>query len=386
LLLKSLRSGFLAGLAVCWCCSIQAQEQALPATENLYQKAMQSLAEGRLDETRELLQQVLRLQPNHAGAWMDMAVLQCNTGYAADAEALFDAIENRFAPPPALLEVIRQLRNRGCKPELAKGSLVWRLGMGVDNNVNQGVSNLNFTTGSGESLVYLGLSSDYLPLTDQFTTIFAEFMQPLTSSGLLGFTQLQARQFDKLSRFDLSSLVLGLEQPWRLGAWGLRGVGSMAVTTLGGSAYQTLAQLQLHCAVPVALPKGWGVNVVGAWSGVGYPKLAGFDSQILESRAVATYNREGVYAQLSAGHAQDKGGDLRPGRDRSGAVVGLLGRTKLWGQVMGELGWNFQSWSSQQAYSPGLIEERRQQKTSMLRASLSVPVSNTQSFISNQDK
>ncbi len=80
---------------------------------------MQSLAEGRLDETRELLQQVLRLQPNHAGAWMDMAVLQCNTGYAADAEALFDAIENRFAPPPALLEVIRQLRDRGCKPVLA---------------------------------------------------------------------------------------------------------------------------------------------------------------------------------------------------------------------------------------------------------------------------
>ena len=367
--------------ALCSCWSVQAQKPVYPAPENLYQQAMQLLAEGNLDATREMLQQVLHLQPNHAGAWMDMAVLQCNTGYSMDAEALFDAIENRFEPPPALLEVIRQLRARGCKPEQAKGSFVLRLGRGHDSNVNQGVSNLTFTIGSGEGLVYLDLSPNYLPIADQSTTIFTEYVQPLSPGGLLGFAQVQARQYDMQSSYDLSSVVLGLEQPWHLGAWGLRGVGSMAVTTLGGSVYQTLAQLQLHAAVPVALPKGWGVSAVGAWSGVAYPRLSGFDSKIWESRAVATYSNEGVFAQLSAGHALDKGGDLRPGRDRSGTVLGILGRTRLWGQVMGELGWSFQSWSSQQVYSPGLIDVHRQQETSLLRAALTVPVSKAQALI-----
>ena len=365
-----------AFFALALCVGGAALAQNLAETEgaDLYQQALRLLAQERFDEAREVLQQLLSQHPEHAGAWLDMAVLQCNTGRAAEAKALLDAIESRFKPPPVLLDVINQLRAQGCKRETTTGYARLRVGRGSDSNANQGASNPNFSIGSGDSLVTLVLAPDYVPKPDQFTATSAEFSQVLLPDGTLGFAQLQARRYDNFSQFNLNSLAFGVEHPWRLEQWGLLANGSLGLTTMGGSLYQRQAQLQMQATAPLALPDGWELGIIGGWTDVAYPTLAGFDSQIWESRGLVAYRAKNAFAQASAGYALDKGEAVRPGNDRSGVVVSLLGRMRLASDMVGELGWNYQSWESQQAYSPGLIDERRSQKTSLLRASVSIPI------------
>ncbi|MCW2313987.1 tetratricopeptide repeat protein [Rhodoferax antarcticus] len=361
-------------VALCVVWPAFAEDPARKADANLYQEAMQSITDGRYDEAREALQRLVSQEPEHAGAWLDIAILHCGMGNTAEAEALFNAIESRFSPPTAIRDVIAQQRAGGCTGPKAANFVRLRLGRGSDDNANQGASNPNFSIGSGSSLVNLVLSPEYAPKQDQFTALSAEFTQVLSKGGTLGFAHLQARQYDTFSQFDLSSLVLGVEHPWRLGGWGLRGTGTMGLITVGGSPYQRQAHLQLQLTPPLVLPKGWEFGVVNGWTGVVYPTLTGFDSQLWESRGQLTYQMGSALVQASAGYALDKGTDQRPGNDRSGVVASLTGRTKLAGDVIAELSWSHQSWAGRQAYSPGLIDQHRQQKTQLLRAAVIFPL------------
>lgn len=353
-----------------------------PPEDALYQQALQWLDEGQDEEARKALQLLLQLQPELAGAWLDLAMLDCREGRAAQAELLFSTIENRFHPPPALLDVISQLRARGCQGEAGRGVTRWRLGRGHDSNANQGVSNLNFTMASGVSAVTLVLTPDYAPKADAFTAFSAEFSHELAPGGLSGFGQVQARQYDVLSRFDVASVLLGAEQPWQLGTWGLRGVATLGLTTVGSAVYQRQAQLQLQATAPLALPTGWELVGQASLTGVAYPGLSGFDSKVWETRGVMVYKAGSVLAQASVGLALDRGGAQRPGNDRSGVVVGIFGRWPLGRfvgkEVMGELAGNYQGWEGRGAYSPGFIDERRRQETWLLRAAVTLPLARQQ--------
>lgn len=365
--------GFIAGvfLVAMFCVG----RPALAETNaNLYQEAMQFLAEGHYDQARDALERLVRQEPEHAGAWLDIAILQCSIGAKTEAEALFRAIEDRFFPPQPIREVIAQQRARGCMPGKTRDFARLRLGYGVDNNVNQGASNPNFSIGSGNNLINLVLSPEYAPKADKFAALSAEYIGALSGGRLVGFVQFQSRQYDTLSRYNLNSLVTGVEQPWRVGGWALRGSASLGAITLGGALYQRQGQLQLQLTAPVDLPKGWELGAVGGWTRVAYPSLTGFDSQLWESRGVLTYRNADLYAQAGVGYAYDKGSDQRPGSDRSGVVANLTGRMRLSGEIFGELSWNRQNWEGRQIYSPGLIDVRRQQDSRLLRAAVIVPV------------
>jgi hypothetical protein len=368
------------GMAVSAC----AQAHQPTPQDALYQQALQWLDQGQDDRARNALLLLLELQPEHAGAWLDLALLDCHAGRAAQAESLFGLVESRFQPPPALLDVISQLRARGCEAEASRMGTRWRLGRGHDSNANQGASNLNFSMGSGSSAVALVLAPDYAPKSDTFTAFSAEFSHTLLSGGSLGFGQVQARQYDALSSLNVASVLLGFEQPGQFGPWALRGVGTLGLTTLGGAVYQRQAQLQLQATAPWVLPTGWVLGGQASWTDVVYPGLRGFDSQVWETRGVLTYKADPVLAQASVGLALDRGSEQRPGNDRSGVLASVQGRLPLghvWGKALvGELACTFQSWQASSAYSPGLIDERRRQETWQLRAALSLPVARHQAL------
>jgi hypothetical protein len=97
----------LLAAALCvWASVANAQTAAIDG-EALYQQALHWMADGRNAEAREALLQLLALQPEHAGAWLDLAVLHCNMGQDQEAEALFATVTDRFAPPPALQLAVR---------------------------------------------------------------------------------------------------------------------------------------------------------------------------------------------------------------------------------------------------------------------------------------
>lgn len=371
---------FRNGLVVLAICLLGVGGRPVAADDGLYEQAMELISEGRYGEANAVLRRLVDAEPEHAGAWLDIAILQCSIGNADDAETLFTAIETRFSPPPAIREVIAQQRARGCRRELPEAYARVRIGRGYDDNVNQGARNLNFSIGSGNSLINLVLTPDFAPKADHFTGLTTDYVQPLTPGGTLGFVQFQSRRYDNYSTYDLGSLVAGVEVPWRKGDWQWRGNFAFGALTLGGGLYQRQGQVQLQLTPPQALPAGWEASGVAGWTRIEYPTLTSFDSQVWDARGLLTYRSADAYAQGSLGYAYDHGTQTRPGGDRQGLVASLTARRRLAGEVLGELGWNQQNWNGERMYSPGLIDVAREQRTRLLRAALIVPLCKQQAL------
>lgn len=366
--------GVLSALAVALSQPAWGEALAEKPEKNLYQEAMELMAEGRYDEMRVVLERLVNTEPEHAGAWLDIAMLYCSMGNAPKAEALFDSIEARFSPPPGIREVIAQRRALGCTAQKPTLFARMQLGRGFDSNVNQGARSLNFSVGTGGSQINLVLTPEFSPRSDHFTALSGEVAKELNTSGTLGFVQMQARKYDTLSKYDLNWLLAGIEHPWKIGQWELRTTGALGLVTLDGEAYQRQSQLQIYAAPPLALPTGWKFGVAGGWTHLAYPSLTNFDSNWWEARGMLTYRSDRLLIQGSAGYSLDRGSEQRPGNDRSGPIASINSRMRLVGNVMGELSWNFQNWRGSQPYSPGFIEQKRDQSTRVLRAAVIIPV------------
>lgn len=79
----------------------------LGATQQaLYQEALQALAEGRRTDASRALRRLIEQEPRHAGAWLDLALIQCGLGNAEEAERMFATVETRFDPSREILELI----------------------------------------------------------------------------------------------------------------------------------------------------------------------------------------------------------------------------------------------------------------------------------------
>lgn len=341
---------------------------------NPYLEAMQPLIEGRFEEASEALHRLVAQEPEHAGAWLDLAILQCRLGNAEEAEILFQAIEVRFDPPPGIREIIALQRAKGCQAPAPRWEGRLRLSRGSDDNVNQGASNPNFTIGQGSNLLSLVLSPEFTPQRDRFNNLSLEGSVSGVN-GWQGYAQLQARRYDHLSRYNSVSTSVGAERVRRFAGWDTRLGGSLGLTQLGGKDYQRYASLNAWITPPLPLPAGWQLSGLTGVSHVVYPSRSYFDSSLWEARGVLTYQQGPVWLQGSGGYGVDIGNGARAGGDRHGLFASLSARAALGGGVLGELGWLYQSWAGARSYSPGLIDVARRQHTQLLRAMLSLPLS-----------
>lgn len=339
-----------------------------------YADAVRLLLDGRLDDARAALERIAVQAPEHAGAWLDLAILQCNLGRVDEAMALFDAIEVRFGPPPAIRQVIGQFRSDGCTGSRAPRHARLRLGRGSDSNANQGAFNPNFTIGSGSSQITLVLAPEFAPRSDTFTTASAELAMPVAALGGNLIAQFQSRRYDTLSRFDLQTLAAALDHPWRWGEWEFDTIGLASLTSLGSKNYQDRYQLQLGVLPPVNLPAGWRVGANGSVTRIRYPTLRGYDAQQLETSAWVAWSNASMLLRASGGIGSDRARGQRAGGDRRSLFASLSGRLKLPRDAYAELDWAGQRWKDEDTYSPVLIERKRRQNTRQLRAALYVPL------------
>jgi hypothetical protein len=368
-------------LALALCASAQGE----PAPEqneqqDLYLDAMRSITEGRKKDASEALIRLIEQEPQHAGAWLDLAIIQCELGRANEAERLFKIIESRFSPPPGILEVIAKQRAHGCKGWQPQSQLSIMFGRGIDDNVNQGASNPNFSIGTGSNRIDLQILPEYLPQRDQYTLASVDYTRELNANGSSGFFQFQARQNDTLSRYNTASLALGLNHPWRVGGWGVRGTGALSLLTLGGNLYQQQSQIQARIVPPLVLPADLEFNMLTGVTHVRYPTLENFNAALWELRGQMSYRTEQLQANASAGYLFDHGEAGRPGGNRRGWLANVQGRMRIVNDIVGEAGLTYQTWLGQSAYLPGFIDVARHQKTLITRGALIIPIDKRQAI------
>ena len=371
-----------------------------------YLDAVRPLNAGRPQEAVPLLTRFIEKTPQHAGAWLDLAISECELGHAAEAERLFAEIAARFAPPPGILDMIRSYRARGCLRTFApRRELALTLGRGHDSNVNQGASKRFFSIGSGSSLTEWELGADHLPQADYYTLLGGAYTHALDASGTLAFVQLRTLLHDTLVGQDRMTLMAGLERPWQAWGWRGRATAAFGMVRLGAQTYQRQAQLQLRAAPPLSLPQGMDWYWTGGLNHVQYPARGNYNASTLDlgtslgyawapspsqvpsqvpspSQVLRNQSQSQVQSQvrLTLGALVDRGQVGRPGGHRHGWYGGLQLSAQASDKLSGELGWTRQRWLGQTAYAPGLIDLIRNEDTRQLRAAVLVALRPHQSM------
>nr|WP_315401716.1 tetratricopeptide repeat protein [uncultured Duganella sp.] len=361
-----------------------ADDEPPPPTQQqdeLYLQAMRALAEGRADQATDLLMRFLEKEPQHAGAWLDLAISQCELGHGAEAERLFTEIEQRFSPPPGIVEVIGSYRERGCVP--ANGPqrrFSLSATRGYDTNVNQGAGSAFFSTGSGANYTEWTLTDEFLRRSDQFALVTADYSQNLNDDGLLGFAQARSRRHDNVHSQDTTSLMVGLEQQWRLGGWRGRATAALSALRLDNHYYQRQEQLQVRATPPLVLSERLDWSLTAALNHVTYPTRPNYNGSTLELGTSLAYHHRGVRLYTGAGAVTDHGQNGRLGGNRDGWYGNALLYTIFNDRFSGQLGWTRQVWRGSELYSEHVIDVVRHQDTRQLSAALTMELGASQSL------
>jgi tetratricopeptide (TPR) repeat protein len=345
----------------------------------MYLQALQSLAEGRKNDASKTLSQLIDKDPLHAGAWLDLALIQCELGNRDEAERLFAKFETRFSPNPDILRLVGEIRDSGCKGWKPTSKASTLFGRGIDQNVNQGTSATSLVVDIGTP-VELPLLPEFRPQHDQYTAFGADYVRELTPNGSVGFVQYQARRNDHLHNYDTQVLAGGADSAWRFGSWALHTGASASGLTLGGRAYQRQVTAQLRVTPPLRLPHETTFDIVGSASHAAYPTLANFNSNQYDLRGQFT-KRGDTYASASFGLMSDQASQARPGGNRHGSYLGLTLRRQFGTGISAELTASNQTWHSATPYAPELLlPQVRAQHTETLRAALTWSLTNSQAL------
>jgi hypothetical protein len=361
-------------------CLPSARAEDVDESQLLYRQALQSISEGRKNDASETLMRVIEQEPLHAGAWLDLALIQCSLGHAEEAERLFAAIQERFHPPPGIQELIADTRAAGCSSWRPFSQYSVSVARGIDQNVNQGasVNSYSSTNGSGVPLD-VPLTDDFKPKHDQYTLVVADYLRDLSANGTSGFLQFQSRRYDRLGHYNSSSLFFGVDTPWRFGSWTLHGSANMGLITLGTQLYQRQSQLQARLGPPLPLPGSMQFNLSASLTRAEYLTLSNFNGNTAELRGQFSYRSEDDSASASLSYLDDHALSTRPGGDRSGWLASTQWRHQF-GSLAGELGYTRQDWHGSSDYSPGFINTVREQTTHQLRAALTWTLNRNQSL------
>lgn len=377
-------STHLRHLALLACLVASASNAATPnapppnEVQILYENALQAIAEGRKSDASDTLVRVIEKESLHAGAYLEVALVQCSLGHVDEAERLFAIIETRFDPPRAILELIAEARDTGCDQWQPLASTSVGVTRGLDMNVNQGARNPSYIIEQDGGQIELPLQDEFLPRHDNYTALNVEHTRDLTPNGLTGFAQYFGRRNDSLHQYDSDSVYAGVDSQYRFGAWPVRATGMVGFTALGGKLYQRQVQLLVRTGVPLPLPSRLQLHVTGGVTRNDYSTLTNFDSNTFDVLGQLSWRGDKVFASLQQGWQADHAARERPGGDRHGFSTTLLARRALWGEVSGELSYSHQSWRSGEAYAPGLINTVRDQNTGIARAVLSWPIARNQ--------
>ncbi len=193
-----------------------AQHEPAPHVDMLYQQALAALHAGQNRQAIELLERLIILQPNHAGAHLDLALAYRSDGDLDQAERILDRILNRFDPPPAirlLIERQRQsIRDSRQTTAPADPTLSLHQALGYASNVNAGPRERGIEIDLGYGPIELQLDESSRPQGDHYSETGLR-LQHTTPWHLLRLdltAQADLRRHARLSIHDTDFLHAGM--------------------------------------------------------------------------------------------------------------------------------------------------------------------------------
>lgn len=332
-----------------------------------YDAALEALLAGDEREAARRLWRIVETDPGHAGAWLDLGLIYCDSGMAAAAARIFDHIERRFNPAEAIRQLIELVRARGCRPPLPPPPYRFQAGLraGHDSNPNFGLAadSLTLRINGIPTPVELTAASRPQPSAWSALNLLAE-AAPAPGWRLHAVAGLA--DYRRGGEHDQRRLLLAASHfsgPAHSSAW-------LSRTWLGGEAYQGVAGLRHRRQ----LGARWEADVV--LQRLHYPGRGVLDGWTLEPRLGYRIGLpgEGTLLVAAGPHLDRPDASDRPGGRRTGAAVQLDLVQPLPG------GWRLEAFARAQrladadAYSPLFGDTRRRQRLGLLSLSLSRPV------------
>jgi tetratricopeptide (TPR) repeat protein len=173
-------------------------------------------------------ERVVVMQPENAGAWMDLAVASAELGNSVSALEYFKYIETEFNPPPALRDVIasyrRRLTARAAQASPWHGNA--QAALGVDTNANSGLNVTSIPLTVRDERIVLTLDPAYRARSDTYAQAVAgvSWKRPVDGNTLELAAGIRQRSFRHEHDFSTTELdaSAGLQRPTALGdagAW-----------------------------------------------------------------------------------------------------------------------------------------------------------------------
>lgn len=194
---------------------------------------------GRYLEAIEAFEHTVLIDPNNAGAWLDLGLAYKQSKQFVSAKAMFDYVESEFQPNQKIRDIIitsrRQMDLAAFSEKKWRGTVEFAVGR--DSNANSGILASIIPVTFGTTTIDLPLDASYKPRADNFINGFAEFRY----QNIMGRDVFEASTLVRDQSFRrehaFSSAQASLNLTWRRStAWG---VGSLSGTSeyfsLGGT-------------------------------------------------------------------------------------------------------------------------------------------------------
>lgn len=344
--------------------------------EQLYRNVLDTISQGDVLSAQQQLQELMQLHPNHAGAWLDAAMLWCQLGQADKALAAWAEIEARFAPPEGIVQFIQAQRQRGCATPAVSSGPTWRLELsrGHTSNVNQGPRSLQVQLPSADGPVWVQLLPDAAPRADGYSQLEQSVEDIALGGAWKAHAQWQWRRHDSVSSMDMHTLAAGAGRRWRWKQWSGGLDASIGWAWLDQQLYQRSAQLQMDATPPWQPAAPWRWQLSTTLQQLQYPTLTHFDARRWELSSHWSHEAAASRWQASLGLLGDQGDAQRPGGNRQGwqAAFHWSAAVAQWQQqpVIARFQGQWQEWNGSRAYAPGLIDVIRRQRTLSVSAAL----------------
>lgn len=339
--------------------------QPAPEWDAAYEQAMEAIRNEQLAEAIHRLETLRARTPEHAGALLDLAILYCRVGDKAKVDGALSTLEEEFGPPPKILALIQELRQRDCS---AHHATLWSVSMGLghDTNVNQGSSINSFFLGTGPSLIRVSLDDEFLPQSSAFLSLNAYISRATDATNRI-YGAFAAQRYASVRRFDQATMALGYERTLPGDDWELSAGMNAAMKTLGGSLYQSALGGGVRIVPPA--PYRWdlpvGLEVRLAY--LHYPTRTSFDN-LETSVLVPSFWQfsDKLAARASAGWLVDNARGPRPGGDRAGATMGVEFFYRASDAWRAYAGWQARFLDGETPYAPPLLDAVQRQRRHLL--------------------